>query len=134
MRTIRLVGFACILAAMQTGLPGQKTSPSQRSAPDQWPIYQNNSNFSKLVQITPDNVSTLVNAWTFHYGAGSSPSGGLGLDFRFEVQPLIINGIMYVSTPSSPADPAVKSTVSAIEPETGKVLWQYTAPLNIHGR
>ena len=55
--------------------------------------------FSPLTQITPANVSTLTRAWTFNYGAGSLPSGTLGLDFRFEVWPLIIDGVMYISTP-----------------------------------
>jgi quinoprotein glucose dehydrogenase len=100
----------------------------------QWPNYVHNSNFSSLTQITPANVSQLTHAWTFNYGAGSQKSGSLGLDFRFEVQPLIIDGIMYISTPSAPQNPNVKSTVTALEPETGKVLWQYASPRNIHGR
>src|SRR5215218_8205892 len=91
---------------------------------DQWPNYQHDSNFSPLTQITPANVTRLMKAWTFNYGAGSLPAGSLGLDFRFEVQPLLIDGVMYVSTPSSPRDPNVKSTVTALEPETGKVIWQ----------
>ena len=98
--------------------------PAQKQPADQWPGYQNKSNFSSLTQITPDNVSKLTEAWTFHYGAGSLPSGSLGLDYRFEGQPLLIGGVMYVSTPGSPRDPNLQSTVSAIEPETGKVLWQ----------
>src|SRR6185369_5967985 len=101
---------------------------------NQWPNYQNNSNFSPLTQITPANVGQLTKAWTFNYGGESSPSGSLGLDFRFEVQPLIIDGIMYVSTPGSPTNSELKSTVTALEPETGKVLWQFKAPRNIHGR
>jgi len=101
---------------------------------DQWPDYQHNSNFSPLTQITPANVTRLAKAWTFNYGAGSLPAGSLGLDYRFEVQPLLVDGVMYVSTPSSPRDPNVKSTVTALEPETGKVIWQYTSPRNIHGR
>jgi quinoprotein glucose dehydrogenase len=108
--------------------------PAQRPPADQWPGYQNNSNFSPLTQINPENVSKLSEAWTFHYGAGSMPAGNLGLDYRFEGQPLLIGGVMYVSTPGSPRDPNLKSTVSALEPETGKVLWQYNAKLNIHGR
>jgi quinoprotein glucose dehydrogenase len=101
---------------------------------DQWPNYQYDSNFSPLTQITPENVTRLTKAWTFNYGAGSLPGGNLGLDFRFEVQPLLIDGVMYVSTPGSPRDPSVKSTVTALEPEAGKVIWQYTSPRNIHGR
>src|SRR5438876_8052030 len=116
---------------------------SQRQAPptrgqrlgDQWPNYQNNSNFSPLTQVTPQNVSRLTQAWTFNYGAGSLPEYPfVGLDNRFEVQPLLIGGVMYISTPGSPRDPNVKSTVTALAPETGKVLWQYTSPRNIHGR
>ena len=109
---------------------------AQRGQPpvNQWPKYLYNSNFSPLTQITPANVAQLTRAWTFNYGAGSLPSGSLGLDYRFEVQPLIIDGVMYISTPGSPRDPNVKSTVTALEPETGRVLWQYTSPRNIHGR
>src|SRR5438876_8963773 len=90
----------------------------QQSLVNQWPKYQYNSNFSPLTQITPANVAQLTRAWTFNYGAGSLPSGNLGLDYRFEVQPLIIDGLMYISTPASPRDPTVKSTVTALEPET----------------
>jgi glucose dehydrogenase len=127
-RATQAVMILVAVFALQRGLPGQKPSP------DQWPNYQYNSNFSPLTQITPQNVSQLQQAWVFNYGAGSSPSGSLGLDYRFEVQPLIINGVMYVSTPASPTDKDFKSTVSAIEPETGKVLWKYTSPRRIHGR
>ncbi len=124
---MRAAGAAAALA-LSAGLP------AQRQSADQWPVYQNNSNFSPLTQITPENVSKLAEAWTFHYGAGSQDAGSLGLDFRFEAQPLIIGGVMYISTPGSPRDSSLRSTISAIEPETGRVLWQYHAPRNIHGR
>ena len=48
--------------------------------------------------------------------------------------PLLIDGVMYVSTPSTPRHPELKSSVTALEPETGKVIWKYESPLNIHGR
>ncbi|MND01480.1 hypothetical protein D3C83_204860 [compost metagenome] len=54
-----------------------------------------------MTAITPANVKDLVPAWTFNYGAGSSPAGSLGLDYRFEIQPLLIGGVMYISTPIS---------------------------------
>jgi len=109
-------------------------APSGQQAADQWPNYQYNSNYSPLTSITPDNVKNLVPAWTFHYGAGSSPAGNLGLDYRFEVQPLLIGGVMYFSTPGNPSDPNFKSTITALEPETGKVVWQYSTPYRVHGR
>ena len=127
MNASRLLMAVLVTVAVQTVSHGQQTS-------DQWPSYQYNSNFSPLTQITPANVKTLTPAWTFNYGAGSSPAGNLGLDYRFEVQPLIIGGVMYISTPASPTDPKLSSTVTALEPETGKVVWQYTSPRRIHGR
>ncbi len=109
-------------------------NPSGQQQDTQWPTYQYNSNFSPLTSITPENVKNLVPAWTFNYGAGSAPAGNLGLDYRFEVQPLLIGGVMYISTPASPTDPDFKSTIAALEPETGKVIWKYTTPHRVHGR
>jgi glucose dehydrogenase len=103
----------------------------------QWPSYGQNtggSNYSPLKQITPQNASKLTRAWTYNFGAGVVPVRDQGLDYRWEVQPLLINGILYISTPTSPKTPTLKSTVTALVPETGKVLWKYESPLNIHGR
>jgi quinoprotein glucose dehydrogenase len=111
-----------------------QTSALSQQPANQWPNYQHNSNFSPLTQITPANVSRLALAWTFNYGAGSEPSGSVGLDYRFEVQPLLVGGVMYLSTPASQRDPDLKSTVTALEPETGRVLWQYRSERRIHGR
>ena len=108
---------------------------AQKPPTDQWPNYQHNSNFSPLTQITPQNVGTLTRAWTFNYGAGSLANGGfVGLDNRFQVQPLLIDGVLYISTPTSERDLNLKSTVTALEPETGKVIWRYQSPHGIHGR
>lgn len=107
------------------------------SGPDQWPSYGGgnaNQNHSPLTQIDRRNVGQLTKAWVYHYGAGEIHQGDQGLDYRFEVTPLLIGGVMYISTPSSPATPGLKSSVAAIEPETGKLIWKYESPLNIHGR
>jgi quinoprotein glucose dehydrogenase len=110
------------------------------SGPNQWPAYGGgnaNQNFSPLTQITPQNVSRLKQAWVYRYGAGQTPVGDQGLDFRFEVTPLIIGGVMYLSTPaapSSPSNPNLKSSITALRPETGEVIWKFESPLNIHGR
>ena len=130
MRSYKLVLLLSIVLAIGSGSSGQKT----KSPVDQWSNYMHDSDYSPLTQITPENVSRLTEAWTFHYGGGYLPSGSVELDYRFEIQPLLVDGVMYFSTPSSPRDPSVKSTITALEPETGKVLWQYKSPLNIHGR
>ena len=135
------VGLISVVLSMSVGAQQRGAGaarpparPASAAVPDQWPNYQNNSNFSPLNQITPDNVSRLTKAWTFSYGGGSMDSGSLSLDYRFEVQPLLIGGVMYISTPASPYKQDVASTVTALEPETGKVLWQYRSPRRIHGR
>ncbi len=107
------------------------------SGPNQWPAYGGggaNQNFSSLGQINLRNVSALKPAWTYHYGAGRHDQGDQGLDYRFEVTPLVIGGVMYISTPASPMKPGLKSSITALRPETGEVIWKYDSPQNIHGR
>ncbi len=103
-----------------------------------WPNYGHDpgpADYSPLHQITTKNVSQLRQAWVYHYGAGDSKGGFLGLDYRFEVTPLVINDVMYISTPTAPKrQPSLKSAIVALQPETGKVIWKYESPANIHGR
>lgn len=129
-RRVAGLGLAAVLMSSASVL-------AQTPERDQWRSYGQNpgsTNFSPLTQITPDNVATLTRAWTFNYGGGTDDNGDRGLDYRWEVTPLIIDGVMYVSTPTNPAKPELKSTITALEPETGKVLWKYESPRNIHGR
>ncbi len=122
-------------AAAQPTVPAR--SYPRPSGPSQWPAYGGgnaNQNFSPFTQVTTANVAKLTPAWTYHYGAGIVPQGDQGLDYRFEVTPLIVGGIMYFSTPSSPASPNLKASITALRPETGELIWKYDSPLNIHGR
>lgn len=126
---------AFLLAGAATGCA---TAPSSSAgAANQWVSYGQNpgsTNYSPLDQINASNVAGLQRAWTFRYGGGTDENGDRGLDYRWEVTPLLIDGVMYFSTPSNPAKPDLKSTVTALEPETGRVLWTYESPRNIHGR
>lgn len=132
--------FAPKDGAAPASLPPEPASTAtypRPTGPSQWPAYGGgnaNMNFSPLTQITPANVRKLQPAWTYHYGAGITPQGDQGLDFRFEVTPLLIGGVMYISTPASPAKPDLKASVTALNPETGQLIWKYESPLNIHGR
>jgi len=104
---------------------------------NQWPAYGGggeNQNYSELDQINLANVSRLQPAWTYRYGGGSHQEGDQGIDYRFEVTPLLIGGIMYISTPSSPRVEGLRASITAIRPETGEVLWKYNSDRNIHGR
>ena len=64
--------------------------------------------FSPLKQITDKNASTLGLAWS------------LGIDSAMGVvaEPLVVDGVIYVSAPLS--------KVYAIEATTGKLLWKFT--------
>lgn len=102
-----------------------------------WPSYGHDpgpADYSTLSQITPANVSKLEEAWVYHYGAGDSDGGDMGLDYRFEVTPLVADGVMYISSPASPRKAGLEAAIVALEPETGKVIWKYESPENIHGR
>jgi glucose dehydrogenase len=125
---------AAVPTGTDTAAPALYPRPS---GPNQWPSYGGgnaNQNYSPLTQITPENVNQLQQAWVYRYGAGLVEQGDLGLDYRFEVTPLMIGGIMYLSTPASPAKPDLKASITALEPETGKLIWKYESPVNIHGR
>jgi quinoprotein glucose dehydrogenase len=116
----------------------------------EWQTYGHDSGamrFSPLKQITPANVDQLKIAWVYHMrppgfkGPSIGPTGlpparnpgapagdepgavprQFGSGFRpSEVTPLVIHGIMYVTTPYS--------RVAALDPVNGKELWSYALP------
>jgi quinohemoprotein ethanol dehydrogenase len=69
-----------------------------------------NSRFQSIDQITPANVAQLKPAWTFHTGI-SDPN------MSMEMTPLVINGVMYITTGDD--------DVFALNPTTGKQIWHY---------
>src|SRR5947207_8590791 len=102
MRRILAVAGLTLGIALSIGrVDAQRTSQAASRAPvEQWPNYQHNSNFSPLTQITPENVDRLTKAWTFNYGGGTHDDVPfVSLDYRFEVQPLVVDDVMYLSTP-----------------------------------
>ena len=81
-----------------------------------WPNPGNDpggTKYSKLKQITPQNVNKLVRAWT--YDTGDTAGGFRG----WEVTPLVIDGVMYFSTMSG--------KLVALNAETGKEIWTFEA-------
>ena len=69
--------------------------------------------YSPLDKLTRENIDKLVPAWAFSLG-GEKQRGQ-------ETQPLVYDGIMYVT--------ASYSRVFAIDVKTGKEVWQYDARL-----
>jgi len=111
-----------------------------------WPTFGHDpagTRYSTLKQIDAKNVTKLVRAWTYHMtvegapvpaapaagdsAVGDAPGGrgrggragrgGGGGGRNSEVVPLVINGVMYITTGYG--------RVVALEPETGKKIWEY---------
>ena len=108
-----------------------------------WPTYGHDpgaQRYSTLTQINTKNVTTLVRAWTYHMRPANAettvpaaPTGrgrgrGRGGPRSWEVSPLVVGHVMYLST--------AYGKVVALEPETGKEIWSTDlngAPLATRG-
>lgn len=80
-----------------------------------WPHYggtQRSWRYSSLNQINAKNVSKLGVAWAFQTG---DYEGG------FQATPIVVDGIMYVSTS--------RNHIFALDAATGKEIWKYTYQL-----
>ena len=80
----------------------------------EWPMIRRTYDgwgFSPLAQINVDNVRRLEPVWGFSTGATNG----------HESAPLVLNGVMFVSTPGN--------QVLAIDARTGTLLWRYRRPL-----
>ncbi len=79
-----------------------------------------------MAQITKENVGSLKVAWTYHTGALEQVG-----DFKhmatFETTPILVDGKLFLTTPHN--------HVIALEPETGRKLWEFDAMVNLteHG-
>ena len=82
--------------------------------PQQWMMYSgayDGSRFSPLDQINKTNVQRLSLQWVFQTGVRG----------RHETTPLIIDGVMYLTTPQNHA--------YAVDTRTGRPLWHYQRTL-----
>jgi quinoprotein glucose dehydrogenase len=99
------------------------------SSPDEgWPAYggaPGAPNFSALSDINTTNVTQLRLAWQWQTGEtalkefGTSPG-------MFETTPIVIDGVMYLSTPYN--------RVVALDPGTGRQLWSYDPRAYVDGQ
>jgi glucose dehydrogenase/type 1 glutamine amidotransferase len=91
--------------------------PTRAISENEWPSHDGDpggQRFSPLKQITAANVATLEKAWTVDTGATN-----------IQVTPLVVDGRMFV---------AAGKNVLALEPETGRELWRYTASAAVSRR
>jgi quinoprotein glucose dehydrogenase len=106
-----------MLALLAAQVPGQVAIPDGN-----WTAYGRDglgSRFSPLDQIRRDNVAQLAVAWTYRTGERDVQSSR---QIKFEATPLVVDGVMYLSTPLGKA--------IALDPATGKQRWVYDARID----
>src|SRR5687767_5652993 len=89
-------------------------------ANSEWRYYggdEGGSRFSPLAQINTSNVQSLKRAWTYHTGELDLGLRTASFKASFSCTPLVVDGVMYLSTPSS--------RVIALNAETGRELWKF---------
>jgi glucose dehydrogenase len=108
MRIFGIVFLGCVFVS---GLYGQ----------GDWPAYAHNQagqRYSPLTQITANNVSNLKLAWQYGVDPGGVDLNPATRALRAtEAVPIMAAGLLYT--------PTVRHTIVALEPETGKEVWQY---------
>ncbi len=88
-------------------------SPPSSATTADWPSYGgglDDIRYSRLHQITKDNVKDLRVAWTFDTGDAFSGS-------EFQCNPLVVGGVLYATTP--------KANVVALDAATGRLRWRF---------
>lgn len=78
-----------------------------------WEVYggsKNNTHYSSLSEIDTGNVSHLQIAWTYHTGDADTMT-------QIQVNPIIVNGILYAVSP--------KLKLFAVDAATGKEKWVF---------
>src|SRR5277367_4324934 len=67
--------------------------------------------YSSLREINPQNVAQLRASWVFHPGNSE----------RLEVTPVVVNGVMYVTSAND---------TFALDARTGRVVWHHQRPVS----
>jgi quinoprotein glucose dehydrogenase len=104
MRLLSLLRFSVLAVSVTTIQAADRAD---------WPNPGNDkagTRYAALDQINRENVKNLAVAWTYH-------TGDAGPGTTIECTPLVIGGVMYVTT--------VRSKVVALDAATGKPVWTY---------
>jgi quinoprotein glucose dehydrogenase len=114
--------FCFVFLAASLGLFGFQARDGSRPADSkevEWLYYggdPGNSRYSTLADITTQNIQRLQVAWQWQHWETPLEQYGTTPGF-FESTPLMIGGILYVTTPYN--------NIAALDAETGKELWRF---------
>src|SRR2546428_234394 len=128
-RSQLVITFTMAIGLLLTSVSGQKQTQTD------WPTFGGDpggQRYSPLTQIDAGNVTKLARAWTYHMkpanaAASNAESGPPARGPRrrsnpeSQAVPLVVNGVMYLTT--------AYNRVVALEPETGKCVWEYALKL-----
>jgi quinoprotein glucose dehydrogenase len=120
MRRILAASLLAIGATTFAVSAQQRAATRPIPAASEWQTYGHDPGgmrYSPLTQITPANVSQLQAAWVYHMKPAAAAGGNFASG---ETTPLVINGVMYVSTPYG--------RVVALDPTTGQEKWVFPLP------
>ena len=87
---------ACAPAQRPAGTAARPASEAPDSLYMEWPVYRGDAKanqFSSLAQIHAANVHTLQPIWEYHTGDANASSS-------MQVNPIMIDGLLYFSTPT----------------------------------
>ena len=127
MSLLASAGIAAVAATVPTHdlagtLPGPTiaadTIATAGVPPGEWHAYgrtPHGRRYSPLDQITPANVSSLVDAWHYHTGDVRGPEDPG--ETTYEVTPLMVGDTLYLCTPHQ--------FVIALDAETGAEKWRF---------
>ena len=106
--------LAAVLVVVVSAVVSTQVAPAR-----DWPVYGGDPGgrkYSPLTSITPANVATLRQAW--EWKTGEQPDQELGtFPGAFQNTPLMIDDVLYVSTPYN--------RVVALAAATGREIWAY---------
>ncbi len=95
------------------------TTATASVAAQNWSAYGADAagaRYTRLQQITPENVGKLRVAWMYRTGA-LDPETDLNEKAAFEATPILVDGTLYLSTPFN--------QVIALDPESGVAKWTF---------
>ena len=95
------------------------------TAGENWPMYRGNlagTGYSSLTQISPSNVTNLVESWSFSLRNDEADNPR---EPNSQATPIVVDGIMYLPTVDS---------VVALDPTTGQEIWRHAVSENAPSR
>ena len=111
---VRLLGVLLLAVLYEFSVSGAAAQEVLGSAWDHYGGGLHGMQYSRLSQITAENVQSLEEAWRFRTGELGE---GHREPFAFQANPILVEGRLYLPTGSA--------IVFALDPATGKEIWRY---------